>query len=198
MQLAAEEYDRNRYKGILKLMPQFGGMRRYAWKEAHIAKKLVDMGVDEFDPDPKGKKPKCRPKSAARRQTQTTTPNLYDPSLLQQASTSYAPPQEMECLQPPRMSPEELEAMFQSFHCDDSDDSPEPESVEDSVGGTTGLPPFYTAGRRESVAHSDSGIENDDSYGTPMAQQHCPQFLPQDTPQAPYAQQRPAPGQGHH
>ena len=172
--LAAKEYDNNRYNEILKLMPKHGGMRRYTWKPVHIAKKLVDLGVDEFDPETKGKKPKCRPKSASRRQTQATTPNLYDPSLLQQPSTSYAPPQEMEYAQPQRMSPEDLEIMFQSFHCDDSEDSPEPESVVGSAAG----PSFYPAERRESLAHSDSGIENDDCYSSQMAQQHCPQFLP--------------------
>lgn len=179
-------------------MPKYGGMRRYAWKQPHIAKKLVDLGIDEFDPDTKGKKPKCRPKSAARRQTQTTTPNLYDPTLLQPPATSYAPPQEMEYPPPPRMSPDDLEAMFQSFHCDDSDDSPEPESVVDSTAGAAGLPPFYTAERRESNAHSDSGIENDDAYSSQMARQHCPQFLPQEPTQVPYGQLGPVPSQGHH
>lgn len=180
--LATEEYERNRYNEILKLMPKYGGMRRYTWKPQHIAKKLVDLGIDEFDPDTKGKKPKCRPKSSTQRQTQTTTPNLYDPSLLQQPSTSYAPQQELEYPPPPRMSPEDLEAMFQSFHCDDSEDSPEPENVMGSAPAT-GLPPSYAAERRESTAHSDSGIENDDSYSSQMARQHCPQQF-----QPPYGQ----------
>ncbi|KAI1500256.1 hypothetical protein F5X99DRAFT_419364 [Biscogniauxia marginata] len=75
---AVEELDRRRYKDLLKLMKDFGGCEAWEWKEGHIAKRLVELGYDEFDPQEPTKKPRRPRKKPMRNQSSGPT---WDTSL---------------------------------------------------------------------------------------------------------------------
>ncbi|KAI0402832.1 hypothetical protein F4802DRAFT_608430 [Xylaria palmicola] len=46
---AVEEYEQRRYSEIRKIMKEKGGRRVWDWNDGSIAKRLVQMGVDEID-----------------------------------------------------------------------------------------------------------------------------------------------------
>lgn len=72
---AIEEYDKRRYKDILIIMKEKGGCRAWDWKMEHIAKRLVELGEEEFDPEMKPKKTRRRRKELQRQRQQ---PNLWN------------------------------------------------------------------------------------------------------------------------
>ncbi|KAI2638387.1 hypothetical protein GGS21DRAFT_436430 [Xylaria nigripes] len=49
LKAAVKEYERRRYPEIRKIMKEKGGRRVWDWNEGSIAKRLVQMGVDEID-----------------------------------------------------------------------------------------------------------------------------------------------------
>ncbi|KAI1172467.1 hypothetical protein F4777DRAFT_511460 [Nemania sp. FL0916] len=49
LKAAVEEYERRRYQEIRKIMKEKGGRRVWDWNDGSIAKRLVQMGVDEID-----------------------------------------------------------------------------------------------------------------------------------------------------
>ncbi|KAI1081921.1 hypothetical protein F5B20DRAFT_38540 [Whalleya microplaca] len=65
---AVEELDKRRYSDIAKLMKEYGGCQAWEWKDGHIVKRLVELGIEEFDPKDITKKPR-RNKNAARKQS---------------------------------------------------------------------------------------------------------------------------------
>ncbi|KAI5922115.1 hypothetical protein F4810DRAFT_307107 [Camillea tinctor] len=69
---AVEELDRRRYKDLLKLMKDFGGCEAWEWKECHLAKRLVELGYDEFDPQESTKKPRRQRRKTMRSQPSAT------------------------------------------------------------------------------------------------------------------------------
>ncbi|OTA99401.1 hypothetical protein M426DRAFT_27551 [Hypoxylon sp. CI-4A] len=79
---AAEEVDRRRYTEIAKVMKEkYGGCQAWEWKEGHILKRLVDLGVEEFDPEDVTKKPRRKKKMMKRgiSKQQWTTPSINLP-----------------------------------------------------------------------------------------------------------------------
>ncbi|ETS74790.1 hypothetical protein PFICI_13274 [Pestalotiopsis fici W106-1] len=71
---AIEEYDKRRYIDILKIMKEKKGCRVWDWKPEHIAKRLSELGEEEYDPDLKPKKIRRRRKEIQREKGQ---PNLW-------------------------------------------------------------------------------------------------------------------------
>lgn len=68
MRAAVEEFERRRYGEIRKIMKEKGGRRVWDWNDGCIAKRLVEMGIDEIDPrDPNIVRRKR--KSTARKRT---------------------------------------------------------------------------------------------------------------------------------
>ncbi|KAI1205383.1 uncharacterized protein F4807DRAFT_464672 [Annulohypoxylon truncatum] len=62
---AVEELDRRRYSDIAKLMKEkYGGCQAWEWKDGHILKRLMELGIEEFDPEDITKKPRRKPKKA--------------------------------------------------------------------------------------------------------------------------------------
>ncbi|OTA82921.1 hypothetical protein M434DRAFT_188481 [Hypoxylon sp. CO27-5] len=62
---AVEELDRRRYSDLAKLMKEkYGGCQAWDWKEGHILKRLMDLGIEEFDPEDVTKKPRRKSKKA--------------------------------------------------------------------------------------------------------------------------------------
>ncbi|KAI1392775.1 uncharacterized protein F4822DRAFT_140418 [Hypoxylon trugodes] len=62
---AVEELDRRRYADLAKLMKEkYGGCQAWEWKEGHILKRLIDLGIEEFDPEDVTKKPRRKSKKA--------------------------------------------------------------------------------------------------------------------------------------
>ncbi|KAI1827118.1 hypothetical protein F4861DRAFT_432915 [Xylaria intraflava] len=49
LKAAVKEYERRRYPEIRKIMKEKGGRRVWDWNDGSIAKRLVQMGVDEID-----------------------------------------------------------------------------------------------------------------------------------------------------
>ncbi|KAI1766699.1 hypothetical protein GGR53DRAFT_518916 [Hypoxylon sp. FL1150] len=65
LKLATEEWDRRRHAEIAKIMKEkYGGCQAWEWKEAHIAKRMVELGLEEFDPEDVTKKPRRKSKKA--------------------------------------------------------------------------------------------------------------------------------------
>ncbi|KAH9892946.1 hypothetical protein F4778DRAFT_301312 [Xylariomycetidae sp. FL2044] len=64
---AIEELERRRYTDVLKLMKEYGGCQVWDWKESNVAKRLVELGIDEFDPEDATKKPRRQRKNAVRK-----------------------------------------------------------------------------------------------------------------------------------
>ncbi|KAI8959696.1 hypothetical protein F5Y11DRAFT_297028 [Daldinia sp. FL1419] len=62
---AVEELDRRRYADLAKLMKEkYGGCQAWEWKEGHILKRLIDLGIEEFDPEDVTKKPRRKSRKA--------------------------------------------------------------------------------------------------------------------------------------
>ncbi|KAI1378690.1 hypothetical protein F4677DRAFT_453382 [Hypoxylon crocopeplum] len=62
---AVDELDRRRYSDLAKLMKEkYGGCQAWEWKDGHILKRLVDLGLEEFDPEDVTKKPRRKSKKA--------------------------------------------------------------------------------------------------------------------------------------
>ncbi|KAI0103565.1 hypothetical protein F4814DRAFT_442705 [Daldinia grandis] len=69
---AVEELDRRRYSDLAKLMKEkYGGCQAWEWKEGHILKRLVDLGIEEFDPEDVTKKPRRKSKKAMSKRPNT-------------------------------------------------------------------------------------------------------------------------------
>lgn len=63
---AVEEYERRRYQEIRKIMREKGGRRVWDWNDGNIAKRLVQLGVDEIDNRDPIKKIRRKHKSTVR------------------------------------------------------------------------------------------------------------------------------------
>ncbi|KAK6949434.1 hypothetical protein Daesc_009513 [Daldinia eschscholtzii] len=69
---AVEELDRRRYADLAKLMKEkYGGCQAWEWKEGHILKRLIDLGIEEFDPEDVTKKPRRKSKKAMAKRSNT-------------------------------------------------------------------------------------------------------------------------------
>lgn len=66
---AVEEYERRRYPEIRKLMKLKGGRRVWDWNDGSIAKRLVQMGVDEIDDQDPVKRTRRKRKSTVRQKS---------------------------------------------------------------------------------------------------------------------------------
>ncbi|KAI0384152.1 hypothetical protein F5Y04DRAFT_278155 [Hypomontagnella monticulosa] len=72
---AVEELDKRRYADLAKLMKEkYGGCQAWEWKEGHILKRLVDLGIEEFDPEDVTKKPRRKSKKTMGKRTTTKQP----------------------------------------------------------------------------------------------------------------------------
>ncbi|KAI1338281.1 hypothetical protein F5Y15DRAFT_124413 [Xylariaceae sp. FL0016] len=112
---AAEEWERRRLTEIKKLMKDFGGYQAWEWREGHIAKRLVSLGIDEFDEDEPNKRPRRQRKNAVRKHSsasQWPMHHLYD--------------------QPPELRPvtAEQEAFLLDEFCKPGPLSPEPDMMQ--------------------------------------------------------------------
>lgn len=50
---------------------KYGGCQAWEWKEGHILKRLVDLGIEEFDPEDVTKKPRRKSKKATSKRSST-------------------------------------------------------------------------------------------------------------------------------
>ncbi|TGJ88314.1 hypothetical protein E0Z10_g496 [Xylaria hypoxylon] len=66
---AAEEYERRRYPEIRKIMKEKGGRHVWDWNDGSIAKRLVQMGVDEIDQRDPIKRTRRKRKSTVRQKS---------------------------------------------------------------------------------------------------------------------------------
>ncbi|KAI0873796.1 hypothetical protein GGS24DRAFT_501381 [Hypoxylon argillaceum] len=69
LKAAVEEYERRRYQEIRKIMKEKGGRRVWDWNDGSIAKRLVQMGVDEIDDRDPVKRTRRKRKSTVRQKS---------------------------------------------------------------------------------------------------------------------------------
>ncbi|KAH9993280.1 hypothetical protein F4779DRAFT_631890 [Xylariaceae sp. FL0662B] len=145
---AVEELDKRRYADIAKLMKEFGGCQAWEWKEGHIVKRLVELGIEEFDPKDVSKKPR-RQKNAARKQS-TSGPWT--------ASSMPFPYQE----QAHTVTSEQEDFLLEQY-CKPDPDTPEPDPM---VTGNLAA----QSGRSNERSHGEAQSER-------VAKQACEQML---------------------
>ncbi|KAI0126532.1 hypothetical protein BJ170DRAFT_409826 [Xylariales sp. AK1849] len=75
---AVNEYDRKRHEMILKIMKEKGGCVFWDWKPPIIAKRLIELGEEEYNPRGNGKKAR-RAREAL--MSQQSTDNLWNAQL---------------------------------------------------------------------------------------------------------------------
>ena len=129
---AEEEYENRRLSEILKIFRDLGGGQNWKIEVPHIAKQLIEMGVDAFDPEFDPKKARRRRKMSSRRRSCTTNA-LNDPTSMNQylgESLLYDEDHNMGGLEhrnAVRLTEEDDERLFAHYLKEESQ-SPEPES----------------------------------------------------------------------
>ncbi|KAI8954900.1 hypothetical protein F4801DRAFT_603478 [Xylaria longipes] len=119
---ATEEYERRRYQEIRKIMKEKGGRRVWDWNEGSIAKRLVQMGVDEIDDRDPIKKTRRKRKSTVR---QKSGGEPWVGCVNIQFNS-----------EPSELTAEENELLLEAF-CEPELDSPQPEVTEQPVTSNT-------------------------------------------------------------
>ncbi|KAL7620346.1 hypothetical protein AAE478_009340 [Parahypoxylon ruwenzoriense] len=110
---AVEELDRRRYSDLAKLMKEkYGGCQAWEWKEGHILKRLVELGLEEFDPDDV-KKPRRKKRTTGKR-----------PSDKQPWTNPGAP---FPCEEDARTVTSEQEKYILEHYCKPDTESPDPD-----------------------------------------------------------------------
>ncbi|KAI0452540.1 hypothetical protein F5B21DRAFT_516034 [Xylaria acuta] len=119
---ATEEYERRRYQEIRKIMKEKGGRRVWDWNEGSIAKRLVQMGVDEIDNRDPVKKTRRKRKSIVR-QKSGGEPWVGCVNIQYNS-------------EPRELTAEENELLLEAF-CKPEPDPPRPDVAEHPVTSTT-------------------------------------------------------------
>ncbi|KAI0187894.1 hypothetical protein EV127DRAFT_410043 [Xylaria flabelliformis] len=119
---ATEEYERRRYQEIRKIMKEKGGRRVWDWNEGNIAKRLVQMGVDEIDDRDPIKKTRRKRKSTVRQKS---------------GGEPWAGCVNIQYNSEPReLTAEENELLLEEF-CKPEPDSPQPEAAQHLIPSNT-------------------------------------------------------------
>ncbi|KAK6820632.1 hypothetical protein PG987_015032 [Apiospora arundinis] len=139
---AEEEYENRRLSEILKIFLDLGGGQNWKIKLPHIAKQLIEMGVDAFDPEFDPKKARRRRKMSSRRRSCTTNA-LHDPTSMNQylgESLLYDEDHSMGGLDhhnAVRLNEEDDERLFAHYLKEESP-SPEPDSSLQDISAKSG------------------------------------------------------------
>ncbi|RYP77246.1 hypothetical protein DL771_001295 [Monosporascus sp. 5C6A] len=64
---AVEEVNRRRYHDIVKAMKEHGGCRAWDFNDGHVAKRILELGLEEYDPEEPGKRVHRRVRKQAAR-----------------------------------------------------------------------------------------------------------------------------------
>ncbi|KAI1740297.1 hypothetical protein F4680DRAFT_115396 [Xylaria scruposa] len=119
---ATEEYERRRYHEIRKIMKEKGGRRVWDWNEGNIAKRLVQMGVDEIDDRDPIKKTRRKRKSTVRQKS---------------GGEPWAGCVNIQYNSEPReLTAEENELLLETY-CKPEPESPQPEAAQHSITSNT-------------------------------------------------------------
>ncbi|KAI0198318.1 hypothetical protein F4808DRAFT_436588 [Astrocystis sublimbata] len=117
---ANEEYERRRYQEIRKIMKEKGGRQLWDWNEGNIAKRLVEMDIDEIDEKDPVKRTRRKRKSTVRRKS-GGEPWVGCVNIQYNS-------------QPRELSTHEDQMLLEAF-CKTEPDSPHPEALTSSTGG---------------------------------------------------------------
>jgi hypothetical protein len=160
---AVAEYDEKRYEGIVKIMKARGGCQLWDWKPCHVAKRLVELGEEDYDPKLDGKGARRRRKERKRQQelqgqqdhqAQPGLWNQYDEQGRGAHTTS-------------RLTTEEEETLFERFYAGE-DESPEPELMHIAEYE----PAAGHAGIDQDVGHAQSSRVAKQACDQMIARQH--------------------------
>ena len=141
---AEEEYENRRLSEIMKIFGELGGGQSWMIKIPHIAKLLIEMGIDAFDPEFDPKKARRRRKMSSRRRSCTTSA-LHNPTLMNQylgEPLLYDEDHSMGRLEhnAVRLSEEDDERLFAHYLKEESQ-SPEPDSALQDIPQSRALYP---------------------------------------------------------
>ncbi|KAK8008681.1 hypothetical protein PG991_011232 [Apiospora marii] len=142
---AEEEYENRRLSEILKIFRELGGGQNWKIELPHVAKQLIEMGIDAFDPEFDPKKARRRRKLNSRRRSCTTN-HLNDPAAMNQYlgdSLIYDEDQHMSGLEhhnAVKLSEEDDERLF-SHYLKEETPSPEPDSSMQDIPQSRALYP---------------------------------------------------------
>ena len=67
MRKAVSEANKQYYSNVAKLMKEFGGCRAWDFGDLHIAQRMLELGLEEFDPQEPSKRVRKKQKSTPRR-----------------------------------------------------------------------------------------------------------------------------------
>jgi hypothetical protein len=153
---AVEEYDKQRYAGILKIMKERGGGKIWEWKDLHIIKRLADLGEEEFNPQGDGKKARRSRQKSQRRQSAL---NLWPPP--QDAMYNE---ENLSIQTQATMSSEEEDQLLQNLFKQE-DESPGPDMM---LGLSDDEP---------SRSHTSADMDMNQSHSERVAKQACDQMI---------------------
>ncbi|KAK7983905.1 hypothetical protein PG990_012616 [Apiospora arundinis] len=181
---AEEEYENRRLSEILKIFLDLGGGQNWKIKLPHIAKQLIEMGVDAFDPEFDPKKARRRRKMSSRRRSCTTNA-LHDPTSMNQylgESLLYDEDHSMGGLDhhnAVRLNEEDDERLFAHYLKEESP-SPEPDSSLQDIPQSRAVYP-----------QSSPEITMGQSRSEQVARQACEQMIHQNNMYMTHTQPRP-------
>ncbi|KAI2472525.1 hypothetical protein F4781DRAFT_444915 [Annulohypoxylon bovei var. microspora] len=151
---AVDELDRRRYSDIAKLMKEkYGGCQAWEWKDGHILKRLMELGIEEFDPEDVTKKPRRKTRKAMNRRS-TSKQSWVAPNI----PLSYG--------EDGRLISSEQENYILENYCKPDPDSPDPNAMHGVMEHPNPLP-------------SRGSIDRDpgESRSERVAKQACEQLL---------------------
>ncbi|KAK7962375.1 uncharacterized protein PG986_003200 [Apiospora aurea] len=170
---AEEEYENRRLSEILSIFRELGGGQNWKFEIPHVAKQLIEMGIDAFDPEFDPKKARRRRKMNSRRRSCTTNA-LYDPTSMNQYlgdSALYDEDHRMGGLEhhnnAVKLSEEDDDRLF-SHYLKEETQSPEPDSSLQDVPQSRAVYPRPSPEMSMGQSRSEQ-----------VARQHCDQLIHQ-------------------
>ncbi|KAK8016318.1 hypothetical protein PG993_014507 [Apiospora rasikravindrae] len=168
---AEEEYENRRLSEILNIFREMGGGQNWKFDIPHIAKQLIEMGIDAFDPEFDPKKARRRRKMSSRRRSCTTNA-LSEPAAMSQylgGSSLYDEDHHMSGLEhhhnTVKLSEEDDDRLF-SHYLKEETQSPEPDSSLQDIPQSRALYPQPSPEMSMGQSRSEQ-----------VARQHCDQLI---------------------
>ncbi|EMR70411.1 hypothetical protein UCREL1_2555 [Eutypa lata UCREL1] len=145
---AVAEVNRRRYNDIAKVMKEHGGCRAWDFSDLHISKRMVELGLEEYDPEEPSKRVRRARKPTARRTTSVAWSTGYHQH--QQHQQQQHPPVRTLTL-------EQEEHLLQQF-CKPDPETPPPaaEPIDELMAGN-GDSPHHSNQNDDATIKGDPG-----------------------------------------
>ncbi|RYP59493.1 hypothetical protein DL769_008498 [Monosporascus sp. CRB-8-3] len=120
---AVEEVNKRRYHDIVKAMKEHGGCRAWDFNDGHVAKRLLELGLEEYDPEEPSKRVHRRVRKQAMRRASAGGP--WGPTATTASSQGFGHEEGLRTL-----TDEQEEHLIQQF-CGPETKTPEPDMMTD-------------------------------------------------------------------